>query len=362
MQRKYKQLTFEKRVAIQTFLQENYPITQIAEKVGCSRQTIYNELKRNGSPKYGKYTATQAQERRNKRRVNSNKKPMIDQNKKLQAILKEKFSQKWSPEMIVHRLRREKKLGNKELEKLSIPCKETIYQFIYRRGKEGDKEWISYLKSGHKKRQKRRLHKKRRGIIKDRVFIDQRPKEINDRTRIGDWEIDTIEGKNHKGFVISMTERASRFTLFRLTPCKNAGIVFQTIRTALFPFYKKGLVHSITFDNGKEFAFHYRLKEQWNIHIFFTQPYSAWQKGTIERINREFRTFFPKKTSFASLKPNAIISIQNTINLMPRKVLHYLNPIEFLSLYLQTNMNPTFFLNPKMSNFQVDSTFLISGE
>lgn len=363
MSRKYKQLSLSQRHLIEFLLKQGKTNRAIAKEIGVSPSAISREIKRNGSPIYGKYTAEQAQKRRDKKRENSNKKTIIENNPKIEKYIREKLKSGYSPEMIEKRGRMEKEAGLlKELP--FIPCKETIYGYIYRSYKEkNDMEIIGCLKTRRKRRHKRILKKKQRGVIRDRVFIDQRPREVNERMRIGDWEIDTIEGKGHKGIIVSMVERMSRTLLLRYVPSKSANAVCQTIIDALAPFRQIGLVQSITFDNGKEFAFHHTIAKKWNIPTFFTRPYSAWEKGTIERFNKDVRFYIPKKTPLTDNLVQQLPLIQETINTLPRKVLGYLSPYEYL-FYVLSNQNYSLNLNHSLKNnllhFQLESAFEIS--
>jgi IS30 family transposase len=356
MGRKYNQLSSSQRHLIEFMLKQNKTQREIAQEIGVSPSTISREIRRNGSPVYGKYTAEQAQKRRDERRKNSNKKPLIENNPKTMEYVHKKMREGWSPEMIEQKGRIEMKAG---LLDFYVPCKETIYRYIYRSYKEKkNEELIHYLRTRRKRRRKRGLKKGQRGIIRDRVFIDQRPKVINERLRIGDWEIDTIEGKGHKGVLVSMTERVSRILLLRYVPSKSANEVSQAILNALAPFYQSGLVKSITFDNGKEFALHHFIAKKWNISTFFTHPYSAWQKGTIERLNKDVRYYIPKKNPFSDDIIRQIPYIENKINHLPRKVLGYLSPYEYF-FYVLSHQKNSLTLPPSSKNnllqFKVES-------
>lgn len=346
MRRKYKQLSCSQRYVIEIMLKQNKKIREIALEIGVSPSTIIREIKRNGSPIYGKYTAEQAQKRRDERRKNSNKKPIIENNPDVEKYIREELGKGYSPEMIEKRGRLEKEAGL--LKEVSfIPCKETIYGYIYRFYKEKeDITVLDYLRTKKKKRRKRICQKRQRGVIKDRVFIDQRPQEVNERVRIGDWEVDTIEGKGHKGVIISILERASRLLLLEYAPSKSAKVVCESIMKALRPFQQIGAIKTITFDNGKEFALHYLIAQKWKIQTFFTHPYSAWQKGSVERFNKEVRYYIPKKTPFTSDIIRQLPIIQDKINHLPRKVLGYLTPYEYFFYFLDTK---NYSLNLKQS-------------
>ncbi len=155
-----------------------------------------------------------------------------------------------------------------------------------------------------------------------------------------------------------MTERVSRILLLRYVPSKSANEVSQAILNALAPFYQSGLVKSITFDNGKEFALHHFIAKKWNISTFFTHPYSAWQKGTIERLNKDVRYYIPKKNPFSDDIIRQIPYIENKINHLPRKVLGYLSPYEYF-FYVLSHQKNSLTLPPSSKNnllqFKVES-------
>ncbi|GIV26386.1 MAG: hypothetical protein KatS3mg027_0200 [Bacteroidia bacterium] len=245
-------------------------------------------------------------------------------------------SYRWSPAIISKKLE-----GIYEYKIVSAEC---IYQYIYRQKKEKGVDYTHYLRVGRKNRQKRTCIRKRRGIIKDRVFIDERPKEVEARQRIGDWEIDLIEGKNKKSYLLVMVERMSRYVILQKLHSKNALHCSNAIIRSLQPFVSIGWVKTLTFDNGKEFALHTRIQNVLQVPTYFTHPYSAWEKGTCENTNGRLRMFLPKKSDFTLLKPPQIYYIQECINNRPMKVLDYLSPNQFLLKKLSTK------ILPKLSN------------
>lgn len=269
MSRQYTHLSFEQRMKIQLLKEQGVNVQQIAKDVGCSRQTIYNELKRNASPTYGKYTATQAQKRAEERKKVPRKKLKIENHPEMERTIIQLLTQfRWSPEIIAKEL--EKK--NKE----RVVSAECIYQYIYRQWKKKEGvDYTDYLRVSRKKRQKRACIRKRRGSIKDRIFIDQRPPEVQTRARIGDWEIDLIEGKNKQSYLLVMVERASRYVHLQRLRSKNALHCTHTLITTLQPFAHIGWVKTMTFDNGKEFAAHSIIAQQLRVNTYFTHPYSA---------------------------------------------------------------------------------------
>ncbi|MGV4475242.1 IS30 family transposase, partial [Ornithobacterium rhinotracheale] len=164
------------------------------------------------------------------------------------------------------------------LEMVSV---ERIYQYI-RADKLKGGNLYKYCRHALKKRKAR--VSKVFGKIKNRTSIDERPQVVNKRKEFGHWEGDLIEGKNHKGFLLTLTERVSRFLFVRYIPNKTADVVASAIIDVLLP-YKK-VVKSITLDNGLEFASHEIVAKKLQSKIYFTNPYSSWQKGQIEHMNK----------------------------------------------------------------------------
>ncbi|MGV4437850.1 IS30 family transposase, partial [Ornithobacterium rhinotracheale] len=172
------------------------------------------------------------------------------------------------------------------LEMVSV---ERIYQYI-REDKRKGGYLYKYCRHALKKRkaQVSKIVEK----IKNRVSIEERPQVVNERKEFGHWEGDLIEGKNHKGYLLTLTERVSRFLFIRYLPSKSADVVANAMNDVLLP-YKK-VVKSITLDNGLEFASHEIVAKKLQAKIYFTNPYSSWQKGQIEHMNKLVRQYVKK--------------------------------------------------------------------
>jgi IS30 family transposase len=200
---------------------------------------------------------------------------------------------------------------------------ERIYQPIWADKHAGGSLFRHLRRSG-------RIYNKRanklagRGIIPGRIDIDQRPAIVDQRSRIGDWEVDTIVGAGRKGAILSLVERVSRYTLLHKLPAATAAKTTHAIIAKLQPH--KARVHTITADNGKEFAEHRRVASRLSAGFYFAKPYHAWERGTNENTNGLVRQYFPKGTNFASVSPAAVARVQNKLNSRPRKVLGYKTP------------------------------------
>ena len=225
------------------------------------------------------------------------------------SFIKEKLeNEQWSPEQIK---------GYCDKNNIAMVSHERIYQFIYSDQSQGGNLY-KHLRTGNNKYKKRYgKHKNRKEIIKNKVSIEERPPIINNKERFGDWEIDTIVGKNHKGAIVTIVERKSNFILMRKLKTKKAkDLAKQTIRM-LAPY--KDLVHSITSDNGTEFAEHEYIAKKLNTKFYFAHPYSSWERGLNEYSNKLIRQYIPKKSDFNDLNSLDIFQINNKLNNRPRK-------------------------------------------
>lgn len=171
--------------------------------------------------------------------------------------------------------------------------------------------------------------------IKNRVPIDLRPDIVNLKKRFGDWEIDTIVGENNKGAIVTIVERQTAFMMMeKLEHGKNAKELTKTVVRLLTAYINS--VHTITGDNGTEFADHQAIAKKLKTSFFFTHPYASWEKGLIENTNKLIRQYIPKKTNFEHLNYQQIKQIQHKLNNRPRAKLNFYSPKEMFFLNLNT--------------------------
>jgi len=235
---------------------------------------------------------------------------------KVKAYIKNKLKKDWSPEQIAGRM------------KLDIGihiCHETIYRYIYYNKSRGGRLY-KHLRHKNKKYHNRSNIYQRRGIIIDRISIDKRPKIVERKNRIGDFEIDTVIGRHHVGALVTVVDRKSKFTLIKKVSSKKAEEVTKALVTMLTPL--KPITKTITSDNGKEFAYHKEVSEALDTSFYFAHPYSSWERGLNEHTNGLIRQYLPKKTDFTQISKEEIITIQDKLNHRPRKVLNYRTPYE----------------------------------
>ena len=185
-----------------------------------------------------------------------------------------------------------------------------------------------HLRHSQKKRKKRYGKADGRGQIKDRVNIDQRPAIVEEKSRIGDWEIDLVMGRTRTGALVSLVERRSRYTLLGKVGSKQAEQVAAVSIALLAPH--KGHTQTITADNGKEFAHHATISQALDTTVYFAHPYHAWQRGLNENTNGLIRQYVPKGTALDTLSDKQIHHIMDRLNHRPRKGLAFQTPHEIL--------------------------------
>jgi IS30 family transposase len=308
--RTYKQLTCEQRYAIRILKEKDFLQKDIAESIGVNKSTISRELKRN-SGKRG-YRPKQAQRKAEERRQDKSP-PRIGED--TWNKVRSKIKEDWSPDQICGEL--------KLKENISI-SHEWIYQFILK-DKQAGGDLYTHLRCKSKRR-KRYGSNERRGIIKNRRSIEERPAIVDSKERIGDWEADTIIGKAHKGALVSLTERKSKLSLIYKVERKTADLVKEAMSKLLLPL--KEIVHTITSDNGKEFAMHEQIAKILETDFYFAHPYASYERGLNENTNGLIRQYFPKDRDFRSITDEEIMMAMKKLNNRPRKTLGYLTPNE----------------------------------
>jgi IS30 family transposase len=297
-----------KRYQILALLKEGMNYTQIANNIGVSKSTISREINRNSID--GKYNPDEAEVLVFKR--HKYKPKYIKLTKSVEKAIRKYLKKKWTPEQIAYSL------------KLNI-SHETIYKYIYTNKANGGRLY-KHLPRKMKKYNKRDSSYNSRGYIPNRIPISKRPKIVDKKLRVGDWEVDTIIGKYHQGAIVTIVDKKSKFTLIKKLPTKEANGVSKAIIDLLQPV--KSIIHTITSDNGKEFAGHQEVSNALDIDFYFCDPYSSWQRGLNENTNGLIRRYIPKKTDFTNISDREIMMIQNDLNNRPRKTLGYKTPAE----------------------------------
>lgn len=306
----YKQLTEDERYHISGLLKARYTQAEIAIELKRSPSTISREIKRN-SGGCG-YRPKQAHNSSQERRCQAYK--HIKFTPELLAHVIECLEKKWSPDQISQHTQAQGK---------NTVSHERIYQFIAEDKRVGG-ELYKHLRHGHKQRKKRCNRPERRGSIKNRIGIENRPAIVEERSRIGDWELDTIIGKNHKGVLVTLVDRFSLKTLIKKLDSKHAALVTAACIEKLRPY--KHLTHTATSDNGKEFAGHQEIAKQLGLDFYFANPYASWERGTNENTNGLIRQYVPKGTRISDYNDAYIQHVEDELNNRPRRVLGYQTP------------------------------------
>jgi len=308
----YKHLCPEERHYIEIELKNGNSQNKIAESLGRSQSSISRELGRNtGQRGYrNKQAESLAQER------HKNKPKEVKLTDEIKCIVNAHIEDDWSPEQVAGRLKNDGIISLHH---------ETIYQHILADKKAGG-ELYKHLRHQNKTYRKRYGSAHNRSGIPNRVDIDERPEEANNRERIGDWEADTIIGKNHKGAIVTLDERKSKLRLAFPLSGKKAQPVLDATVLMLDPI--KTFVKTITFDNGKEFTLHEKIAEALGCDTYFAKPYSSWERGQNENANGLLRQYFPKAMELIDVTVKDVFKAVHKLNSRPKKCLGYKTPYE----------------------------------
>lgn len=322
----YKHLTREERYQIYALKRQNVSVGCIAAELQRDRSTISREIKRNAGPNGYKPAAAHSGararqcQRRNARHFSVSEWHHVDAYLRLYL----------SPEQVSGRLR---------LEKAMCISAECIYQHAYQDKARGG-DLSCFLRCQKVRRKRYASGQERRGTLRNRTCIEQRPAVVEQRSRIGDWEGDTVIGKGHQGVLVTLVERKSRYTLARaLKSCHSDGVT-QAVIELLRPH--RAQCKTLTFDNGKEFAEHEFIAQCLRAKVYFAHPYCSWERGLNENHNGLLRQFFPKDTNLLKVSNNAVNDALYRLNHRPRKCLDYRTPHEvFYGLQMRPIKLPT---------------------
>ena len=270
-------LTESQRYTISSMLKQGYNKSEIGRTIGKHKCVVHNEIKRNSDKRSGVYNDELANKKYAKRQKEKPKykRFTLELKNVIEVLLREDYS----PEQVVGILKKQEK------ETVSV---ERIYQHIWE-DKKNKGDLYTHLRCQGRRYRKRGASKDSRGIIKDRVSIEQRPKIVDDRSRFGDLEVDLIIGKNHNQAIVTINDRASGMLKMKKVASKEASVVSNAINELLEDW--KPYLYTITADNGKEFAGHKQIAENLNIDYFFAHPYHSWERGSNENLNGLIRPF-----------------------------------------------------------------------
>ena len=305
-------LSYEQRYSIEVLLKAGKSKTEIGKIISVEKSVISREIKRNCDARNQVYKASLAQRKYEQRLVSKPKYKKF--NDEMKQAVKELIEEDLSPEQIVGVMKKEGK---------PIVSHEWIYQFIWKDKKQKGTLHLHLRRKGREYR-KRGSSKDNRGKIVGRVGIEKRPKSANDRSEFGHLEVDTIIGKNHKGAIITLNDRASGMLWMGKVETREAEIVKNKLSQMLEEI--RPFIKSITGDNGKEFSEHQFITDEY-CDFYFANPYSPWERGSNENLNGLVRQYIPKSSDFSDISEKVILEIQNKLNHRPRKRFDFENPI-----------------------------------
>lgn len=318
----YTHLTRDERYQIAILRKAGHKQTDIARLMNRHPSTISRELRRNRGQRG--YRPRQAQALSEARMRACENGPRIPD--ATWAVVDEWLGELWSPEQITGRL------DERGLRPVSH---EAIYHRIYADKRNGGT--LHRALRCQKARRKRYGGRERRGTIPNQVSIEQRPAIVGTRERFGDWEADLVIGAGHQQALVTLNERKSRYALIGHVSRKTSQAVSDAMVSLLTPF--ADMVHTLTTDNGKEFAQHERIANELGADFFFAHPYASWERGANENMNGLIRQFFPKKMSFDSITPEEITFAVDKLNHRPRKCLGFKTPHEVFMAQLQSHQS-----------------------
>jgi IS30 family transposase len=307
--RTYHQLTQEQRYQIYVLKKTGHSGAEIADVIGIHKSTVSRELRRNRGGRG--YRPQQAHQLALKRRP----KPCPRIHVKTWVVVEDLLRREWSPEQISGRLWKEQKI---------CISHEWIYQHVLTDKRAGG-DLYKHLRC-QKQRRKRYGTYNRRGKLLNCRSIEERPAVVNHRKRLGDWEVDTMFGKDHKQALVTLTERKSRFTLLGKVTQRSAQMVQDQICRLLLPVKDK--VRTLTSDHGKEFAYHEQIAQRFQLKYYFAHPYAAWERGSNENTNGLLRQYFPKKHDLQQVSHKEMDCVMSRLNFRPRKSLRFKTPFE----------------------------------
>ena len=313
----YRHLSYEERVEIAALRKEGLSAAAIARRLGRSQSAVSRELRRN---KGGcGYRPQQAQGKAEGRRRAASSVP-----RKLTAkvwdLIVSKLRLQWSPEQIA---------GWLALKRIARISFQWIYARIRADRKAGGHLYLHLRRQGRKPKRRPEAGEAGRGLIPGRSDISKRPEIVNDKGRVGDWEVDTVIGAGHKGVLVTAVDRKSKFTLIEAVERKTEDLVGGALVAMLEPL--KDLVLTVTADNGKEFAGHAEVAAALEADVYFARPYHSWERGLNEHANGLIRQYFGKSESLLGLDPAQVRAVADLLNGRPRKALGFRSPAEVLA-------------------------------
>lgn len=304
------------RYQISAYLKAGRSYGYIAKALEVSKSTISREIRRNQTGAV--YDPYKAQQLASERLCIKHAHRKYGEN--TWEEVGDMLRMDYSPEQVCGRLK---------LEGRPAPSAETIYKHVWATKSSGS-DLYTHLRRKNRKYQKRGCTYDSRGTIANRRDISERPAVVETRSRFGDLEIDTVIGKDKKGALLTINDRATGLSWIRKLEGKNSEQLATVAIKALRPLKKRGLLHTITSDNGREFAKHEKIAKKLKVDFFFARPYCSNDRASNENMNGLIRQYVPKGTSMEKLTDEDVRGIERKLNTRPRKRFDYKTPEEYL--------------------------------
>lgn len=305
-------ITQSQRYTISCMLKKGYKQSEIAEAIDKDKSVVFREIQRNSNAKSKRYCSDLADRKYRERQKDKIK--SIRFTPQIKESVNELIKLDYSPEQVVGILKKEGK---------DIVSTETLYQYIWKDKKNKGQLYL-HLRNQGKRYRKRGASKDSRGIIKNRISIDKRPDLVENRERFGDLEVDLIIGKGHNQAILTINDRASGVLKMTKVKSKEADVVSLAMNSLLENW--KPYLHTITSDNGKEFAGHQEVAEAIEIDYYFARPYHSWERGSNENLNGLIRQYFTKGSDFRSITEKRLAEVEEKLNNRPRKRFGFESP------------------------------------
>jgi IS30 family transposase len=325
MKKGYRHLSLIERDRITEMKSCGMSLRAIAKELGRSPSTLSRELRRNATPSYRVYLSHRAHARAVTRKKDSGKRAGL-KDERIVSYVREKLALDWSPEIISNKI-------TTDIRGASI-SHEAIYQYIYHPKTRDREELIASLVRGHRKRkQKSTGRKEHKTKIPNRISIDERPISVDNRSRYGHWEGDSLVSRKSLAALNSLVERKSRLLMLTRLDRKTAQQTTDAVVQRLKSLPERAR-RTLTLDNGTENAMHEEITETIGTRCYFADPYASWQRGANEQVNGMVRRYFPKGTNFSKITNEQVAWVESRINNRPRKCLGYKTPAEVAAVAL----------------------------
>ncbi|MBI4982103.1 MAG: IS30 family transposase [Candidatus Omnitrophica bacterium] len=327
---KYRRISFFEREEISRQIALGSSLRTIAIVFNRAPSSISREIKLSGVCESKYYRAIFGQGQSNKMRHKLRKNRKLANNALLRKFVLSHLTKNWSPEQIAKRLIM--LYPNDMSMRISH---ETIYSYIYvlPRGT-FRRRLISYLRRNQKYRRKRNPNRGKTGGIQDYFSIEERPKEVADRTIPGHWEGDLMIGRRNASAIGTLVERTTRMAFIVKLRNQDASTIRKSFGEE-FRSLPQGLKRTLTYDQGGEMSQHKLFTKETKITVYFAHPHSPWERGTNENTNSLLRQYFPKGTDFSKISRTRLKEVQDELNDRPRKTLDWHTPHEKFSELLR---------------------------